>query len=76
MAKEKFAKEILVLTRFFQGNVRNLMYFGLLTCQGNLWNQSETERTSKKLSGMSKTAKKGNSLVFQGNSSLGTLLSG
>ena len=72
MAKGEFSKEVAVLTRFFQGNVRNLRCFGLLTCQGNLWNQSETVRTSKKLSGMSKTAKW---VIFKGDSSLDALFS-
>ena len=60
---------------FFQGKVRHLRCSGLLTSKGTLWNQSETMRTSKKLSILSKTAKNGNHLVFQGDGSLDALFS-
>ena len=55
------------MKRFFQGNLRYLRCYGLLTCQGTLWNQSETMGTLKRLAGMSKTAKKGKHLLFQGD---------
>ena len=43
------------LDALFKGYGRDSSCSGLLTCQGTLWNQSETMRTSKKPSGMSKT---------------------
>ena len=51
-----FSKETTVLTHFFQGYGRNSSCSGLLTCQGSLWNQSETMRTFQDPSGTSKSA--------------------
>ena len=53
-----FSKEMAVLTNFFfKGYGRYSRWSGFLTCQGTIWNQSETMRTSKDLSGTSKRAK-------------------
>ena len=41
----------------FPGNGRDMKCHGILTRQGISWNQSETRRTAKKLSGVFKRAK-------------------
>ena len=43
---------------FIQGNGRSLGCSGITTCQGNLWNQKETMKTSRELSGTSKRPKR------------------
>ena len=49
-------KEVVVLKHFFHGYVRDSSCSGLLTCQGNLWNHSESIRTSKDASAIYKMA--------------------
>ena len=65
-----FSKEMAVLTHFFKGYGRDSSCSLLIKCQGTLWNQSETMKTSKEPSGKSKrarrakTAKRG---IFKGD---------
>ena len=66
------------LDALFKGYGRDSSCSGLLTCKGTLWNQSETMNTSKKSSGKSITAKKGQNGkkgVFKGDGSLNALFS-
>ena len=63
--KRVIFKGVVVLTHFFHGYGRDSSCSGLLTCQGNLWNQSETMRTSKDPSGISKMANNGQKGDFQ-----------
>ena len=58
-------KGVVVLRHFVHGYVRDSSCSGLLTCQGNLWNQSEAMRTSKDLSEISKLADNGQKGDFQ-----------
>ena len=57
--KRVIFKGVVVLTHFFHGYGRASSCSRLIACQGNLWNQSETMRTSKDPSGISKMAKNG-----------------
>ena len=63
--KKVIFKGVVVLTHFFHGYGRDSSCSGLLTCQGNLWNQSEIMRTSKDPSGISKMANNGQKGDFQ-----------
>ena len=59
LPKGWFSKETAVMTNFCQVYRIESMYSGLLTCKSRyLWNQSETMRTLKELSGMFKRAKR------------------
>ena len=60
-----FSKETAVLTHFFQGYGRDSSCSGLLTCQGTLWNQSETMKTFQDPSGTSKRTKNSQIVDFQ-----------
>ena len=57
--KRVIFKGVVVLTHLFHGYGSESSCSGLLTCQGSPWNQSETMRTSKDPSGISKKAKNG-----------------
>ena len=57
-AKRVILKGDVCLDTHFQGYWIGSNCYGLLTCLGTLWNQSETMRTSKEPSGMSKRAKR------------------
>ena len=59
-----------VLTHFILGYWRDSTCSGLLTCPGSLFNQSETMKASKEVSGTSKTAKMAKRGIFKGDSSL------
>ena len=64
--KRVIFKGVVVLTHFFlYGYGRDSSGSGLLTCQGNLYNYSETMRTSKDPSGISKMANNGQKGDFQ-----------
>ena len=58
-------KGVVVLKHFFHGYGRDSSCSGLLTCQGNLRNHSETMRTSKGASAISKMANNGQKGDFQ-----------
>ena len=49
--KNIFVLQMAVLTQYLKGYVTESSFSGLLTCQGTLWNQTETMKTSKKPSG-------------------------
>ena len=66
------------MTHFFQGYGRESSCSEPIICQGTLWNQSETMKTSKAPSGASITAKMGQNCkkgVFKGDCSLDALFS-
>ena len=58
-------KGVAVMAHFFHGYGRDSSCSELFTCQGNLWNQLETMRTSKDPSGISKMANNGQKGDFQ-----------